>query len=297
MKGLAALLWGATGFLAAGLVLGHPLTMRRPAPRKDRERWSDRQLRWLRQAGLTVTPAQFIAASVSVGLLTVAAVSALTGAWTVGLVPGGLASLAPRVYFGKRRVERLTAVTKAWPDGLRDLAASVNAGLPLHRALIELAATGPGPLRDAFSGYPATARTMGVGPALEKIKEEVADPATDRVVEILILAHARGPENLGAILDELAASVARDMRTAEEIETSRQEPRINMAAAATVPWALLLITCLGDTPHRTYYASGRGVGPVLLSALLTFGGMVAVRALARDPIEQRLFAGTAERPR
>lgn len=297
MRGLAVVSAGAAAFLAAGLLTGHPVVLNGRPTRTRPESAADRQLRWLRQAGLSVTPAQFLFACGALGLMTLACISAMTHAWTVGLVPAVLATLAPRTYFGRRRKQRLAAVTTAWPDGLRDLAASVNASLPLHRALVELAHSGPAPLRDAFAHYESSARTLGVIPSLERVKEEIANPTTDRVIEVLILAHERGPENLGPLLDELAGSIGRDLRTAEEIETGRQEPRINMAVAATVPWVLLLLTCLSQTPHRAYYASGRGATAVIFSAVLTFGGMLAVRALGRDPIEHRLFVNNAERRR
>lgn len=297
MRGLAVTSGAVAAFLAAGLFLGHPIVMPKRPARPRGESLADRQLRWLRQAGLSVTSMQFLVSSAAIGLMTLASVAAMTHAWTVGIVPAALMTLGPRAYFGRIRKKRLAAVTTAWPDGLRDLAASVNASLPLHRALVELALSGPAPLRDAFTHYESGARTLGVVPALERIKEEVANPTTDRVMEVLILAHERGPENLGSILDELADSIGRDLRTVEEIETGRQEPRINMAVAATVPWGLVLLICLSNTPHRTYYASGRGAAPVILSALLTFGGMAAVRMLARDPIEHRLFVTDAERRR
>ena len=288
MRLLAMLSAGFLGFAAAGFVLGRPVEFARRR-RPGRETRVARRRRWLRQAGAGVTVAQFYTGSAAAGIGAFAVLQLVTGAWLVSLVPAVLCCLIPQMYFTKRRNERLSAVNRSWPDGLRDLAASVNARLTLHRAIAELARGGPQPLRDAFGAYEANARTMGVVPALELIKEELADAVSDRVIEVLILAKDRGPADLGRILDDLAVSTTADLRTEDEIETARQEPRINMAVAAALPWLILLIMCLGDTPQRHYYASGRGLGPVLVSAAMTFAGVTLVRVLARDPVETRLF--------
>lgn len=287
MRGIAALAAGFAAFTATGLVLGVPLTPRRPARRRTSQ--LERRRRWLRQAGASVTPGQFYAVSGTVGALTFATVWTATSAWLVAAVPAALATLGPPAYYAQQRRKRLDAVKRAWPDGLRDLVASVNAGMPLHQALCELTMHGPAPLREAFAAYPINARVTGSVPALELVKEDLADPTSDRVIEVLIMAKERGPGDLPHILDGLAQSIVRDLRTAEEIETAKKEPKINMAVAAALPWAILVATTLGDTPQRAYYASGRGAGIVFISALLTFSGIVAVRALSRDRVEARLF--------
>lgn len=293
MRALAAVAAGFAAFCAAGLVLGVPVAPRLPARRGESR--LERRRRWLRQAGAPVTPGQFYVVSAALGALTFAAVWTATTAWLVAAVPAVLATLAPHAYYGQQRRKRLDEVRTAWPDGLRDLVASVNAGLPLHQALCELAVQGPPPLRQAFAAYPVNARVSGSVPALELVKEDLADPTSDRVIEVLVLAKERGPNDLPRILDGVAQSIARDLRTAEEIETARKEPKINMVVAAAMPWAVLVATTLGDTPQRTYYASGRGVGIVLVSSLLTFAGIAAVRALSRDAVEARLFVSEEAR--
>lgn len=283
---------GYLGFAAMGLLLGVPVELRFPARR--RESRIARRRRWLRQAGAAVSPTGFYTVSLAAGAAALGLGWVLTGAWPVAVVPAVMAALIPHTYWARQRKRRLAAVCQSWPDGLRDLAASVNARLPVHQALAELARSGPGPLRDAFASYPSNARVMGVAPALEHIKEELADPTSDRVLEVLILAYERGPSDLGAIIEDLAQSTSRDLRTQEEIDTARQEPRINTGVAAAMPWLVLIIMTLGDTPQRAYYASGRGLAAIVVSATLTFAGVAVVRKLSQDPVEGRLFVTTGE---
>ena len=101
-------------------------------------------------------------------------------------------------------------VQAAWPDGLRDIVASIAAGLSLTQAMTSLAATGPPAMRDAFARFPQLARVLGTGPALELVKEDLADATSDRVLEVLILAQERG----GAIVREILRGPGRRRRRA-----------------------------------------------------------------------------------
>jgi len=132
---------------------------------------------WLNQAGVAVTPHQFAVGSVAVGAVAFFLLSAVTGAPLVAAVPAvGVAAL-PRAYFRRRRAVHLQRVQAAWPDGLRDVIASISAGRSLPQALNSLAASGPVPLQEAFARFPMLSRMLGTVPALEVIKEELADPS------------------------------------------------------------------------------------------------------------------------
>ncbi len=290
MRLLAALSAGFLGFCAAGRLLGVPLRLERQRRRGPTR--TQRRQQWLAQAGAGVTAQQFYAGSLAAGAGAFAVLAVLVDAWTVALVPAVLCLLLPQAYYAYRRKERLAEVVEAWPDGLRDLAASVNAGQALHGAILGLARSGPEPLRRAFAGYEANARVSGTVPALEHIKAELADPTSDRVLEVLILAKERGARHLGRILDELATSTTADLRANAEIETARLEPKINTRVTASLPWLVLILICLpGDSPHRAFYAGGGGLIVVAVSAAFTLAGVAWVRVLSRDPVEGRVFVG------
>jgi tight adherence protein B len=158
----AALCMGVFCYCAAGFVTGHPPRLGRW--RRGSARMSAEQL-WLAQAGLAVTPAQFWAASAVAGIAALVGCTFLTGTVLVAVVPAVAAASLPRAFYGRRRAERLRAVQAAWPDALRDLLASIAAGRSLNGALIELASSGPEPLRLAFARFGAHARMLGTVPA------------------------------------------------------------------------------------------------------------------------------------
>src|SRR5215216_5129559 len=201
---LAGLAVGVFVYLLVGYATGYTPEIKIRRLRR-RAQISNRQL-WLNQAGVAVTPRQFVAGSLAVGAVAFVAIVAVTGAPLVALVPAAGVAALPRAYFARRRTAHLRQVQAAWPDGLRDVIASIAAGRSLSQALNALEASGPVPLQDAFTRFPMLSRMLGTVPALEVIKEELADPTSDRVIEVLVIAHERGGQIVRDILEDLVAS-------------------------------------------------------------------------------------------
>jgi len=249
---------------------------------------------WMQQAGVGMGAGAFAAGSAAGGLLAVFAVTALTGSAFVALVPGVAVALLPRTYFGRRRRARMREVQLAWPDGLRDVVASTAAGCSLTQAMTNLAATGPHALRIAFARFPQLARVLGTGPALELLKEDLADATSDRVLEVLILAQERGGAIVRVILEDLVRATTRDLRLLEELETEGLEMRINSRAVMVLPWIVLVALTARPGAFRDFYQSGGGLLTLVLAGILTAVGVVVLGRLGREPIEARPFAsGTA----
>lgn len=285
MRGLAAMSSGLFAALMVAALTGH-LPRRLPrasSPRPPRE--------WLQQAGLPVAAHQFWLASLGAGLVAFLFVWLLTGLWPVALPPALLVTVVPRAYYARVREQRLAEVRAAWPDGLRDLVASISAGMSLHRALENLAHNGPLPLRRAFASFPRLARAMGVVPALRLVKAELADPTTDRVVEVLVMAQERGGAIVPDILRDLAAATARDVWMLEEIRTQAMEHTLNARIVFALPWLVLVALTLRPGPFRDFYSSAPGLVVVAVGAVMSVAGMVMVSRLGREPEEPRVLAG------
>ncbi len=154
--------------------------------------------------------------------------------------------------------------------------------------------TGPEPIRRAFARFGFLARTLGVVPALEVIKEELADPTSDRVIEVLILAQERGGVIVPEILRDLAGATTRDIWTLEEIQTQALEQKINSRVVFVLPWFVLIVITLQDGAFREFYGSAAGVLVVAVGALMSGLGIWLVSRLGREPAEPRVFGG-AER--
>lgn len=291
---MAALSVGLFFALLAGYLTGSvPQFRLRLGPASSRR--GDRRL-WLQQAGVTLRPSQFWLGSGAGALAAFLLIVAITRSPVVALVPAVAVAGLPRAYFGRRRARRLQQVQAAWPDGLRDLLASIAAGRSLGQAVQALAATGPEPLREAFARYPDLARMLGTVPALEIVREELADPTSDRILEVLILAHERGGGVVRAILDDLVTATTRDLKLAEQLETEGLEMRINARAVVVLPWMVLVMLCTTDGPFRAFYRSAAGTAVLALGLALSALGVVVLGRLGREQGEQRVFGSGAGAP-
>jgi len=277
--------------LVAGALMGTLPMMRLPrhalAPRRARNRL------WLQQAGAGLTPARFWAGSAAAGLFSFLVLVALTGSAFVALVPSVAVALFPRGYFARRRRLRMREVQAAWPDGLRDVVASIAAGRSLTQAVTSLAATGSPALRDAFARFPELARVLGTGPALELVKEELADPTSDRVLEVLLLAHERGGPIVRHILEDLVDTTTSDLKLLDALETEGLEMRINARAVVVLPWFVLVALTARPGPFRDFYRSSGGFVTLVVAACFTAVGMFLLSRLGKDEDEERVFGASA----
>ncbi len=291
MRVLAAGSVGLCCALVAAALMGVVPNLRLPkrvlGPRRERNKL------WLQQAGAGLTPTRFWAGSVAAGLLALLLLVALTGSVFVAFVPATAVALFPRAYFARRRRIRMRQVQSVWPDGLRDVVASIAAGRSLTQAVNSLAATGPPPLREAFVRFPELARVLGTGPALELVKEELADPTSDRVLEVLLLAHERGGPIVRNILEDLVDATTRDLKLLDALETEGLEMRINARAVVVLPWLVLVALTVRPGPFRDFYRSSGGLVTLLLAAVLTGVGMLFLSRLGRDEDEERVFGSVA----
>lgn len=276
--------------LLVGAVMGILPTMRVPDGLFERRR---AHATWLQQAGAAMSPARFWVGSAAAGFVALLVLVALSGSVFVALVPAMAVAMFPRAYFARRRRQRMREVQAAWPDGLRDLVASISAGRSLTQAIASLAFNGPDPLRVAFARFPELARVLGTGPALEVVQSELADPTSDRVVEVLLVANERGGAIVRSILEELVDSTTRDLKLHDEIETEGLEMRINARVVVVLPWFVLVALTVRPGPFRDFYQSGGGVVTLLVAACLSALGVVVLGRLGRDAGEQRVFGRAA----
>lgn len=242
--------------------------------------------------GLDVTPGQFWAAVLGAGALTFMMVYAITGLVVVSAVPALVVATLPRTYFARKRLLRQAAVQEAWPDGLRDILSSIRSGASLGKAVENMAAFGPAPLREAFQGFGVYARSLGVVPALEMVKDDLGDPTSDRIIEVLILAHERGGVAVPEILSDLADATTKDLWTMEQVRTEALEQKINSRVVFVLPWVVLVAMTARAGPFREFYGTPAGIAVVIGGGILSLLGLFIASKLGASPPEPRVFGGT-----
>ena len=221
-------------------------------------------------------------------------VTGLTGAPAVALLPALAVAALPRTYFAAVRRRRAKEQTRAWPDALRHLAASLATPLSLHQSLVALAKSGPLPLRPAFERYTRLSAALDQRAALQAVREDLADSVSDRVLDVLIAAVDQGPTLVLDLLADQARITSLDLELVEEIESRQLLDRLSARGVLVLPYVLLVVLCASVPQYRDFYGTGAGLGVLALGVALSFGGMAVVRRQARIPGEERVFGPALE---
>ncbi|TFV89896.1 type II secretion system F family protein [Blastococcus sp. CT_GayMR16] len=261
-----------------GLVLGIGLLLvwrsgsRAPEPRRTPRRAGRRQ-QLLSAAGLTgINAAQLLALQVGLGMLALVIVLLTTGTVTVSLVFGLFGFSLPYVQVRRLAAKRTADLREVWPEVVDNLASAVRAGLSLPEALSALSSRGPEVLRAPFARFAAEYRSTGrFSVCLDRLKDDLADPVGDRIVETLRVAREVGGTDLGRVLRTLATFLREDARARAELET-RQGWVVSAARlAVAAPWVVLLLLATQSTTLAAYDSP-------LGTAILLVGGVVCVVA-------------------
>lgn len=262
--------------------------------RKRMTRYEERQS-WLNQSGAGVTPFQFWAISFGAGVAAFSVLFITTQVFMVAFIPAVMVGWFPRAYFSRKRTKVIAQRVESWPDALRTLVASISASQSLHQALKGLGTNGPLPLRPVFSKYSRLTQALDQKSALEVVKEEIADPMSDRIIEVLIAATEAGPGVVLDILRDLANATTSDLQLREHIETMQTEQKLNARVVFVLPFLLLVMMVMSSPIIREFYQSLGGIFIIFLgTGILTFG-MYIVQVLSKIPTEQRVFAASTKK--
>lgn len=245
----------------------------------------------LNRAGLAGTsPRGVVAVCVVSGLVVGLGVQVVSRTLPVAIAFGLMCGWLPMAVLNGRARRRQRELAEVWPEAVDNLASAVRAGMSLPEALSQLGVRGPEPLREPFLGFAADYQVTGrFGDSLDRLKERLADPVGDRVVEGLRIAREVGGGELGRLLRSLSGYLREDARTRSELE-SRQAWTVNGARlAVAAPWLVLLMLCF-QREVISRYASPAGV------VVLAFGVgacVVAYRLMVRIgrlPEERRVLS-------
>jgi tight adherence protein B len=244
----------------------------------------------LARAGLSGTnPSGVVVVSVACALAAFVAVQVLSRTVPVALAFGCIGGYLPFAVLRGRARRRQREFAEVWPEAVDNLASGIRAGLALPEALAGLAVRGPEALRPAFAAFSLDYQASGrFADSLDRLKDRLADPVGDRVVEALRVAREVGGGDLGRLLRSLSAFLREDARTRSELE-SRQAWTINGARlAVSAPWlVLLLLSFQHDVIRR--YATGAGVLVLVFGAGMCAAAYSLMMRIGRLPAERRIL--------
>lgn len=261
------------------------------APRAPRRPPRRRVTTLLARAGVEgVSARTFVGTSLVLACLAGTALLVIARAWPVALVFACIAGYLPYAVVVGRARRRQRDFAEVWPEAVDNIASAVRAGMSLPEALSALGVRGPAALRPAFAAFALDYQVSGrFADSLDRLKERLADPVGDRVVEALRVAREVGGGDLGRLLRNLSSFLRQDARTRSELESRQAWTVAGARLAVAAPWIVLLLLSFQPEVISRYSSAG--------GALVIFGGaaccFVAYRLMVwigRLPVERRVMA-------
>jgi len=161
--------------------------------------------------------------------------------------------------------------------------------MSLPEALIQLGENGPEELRAPFREFGADYRSSGsFDDALDALKDRLADPVGDRIVESLRITRQVGGSDLGRLLGTLAEFLRENARTRSEL-LARQSWTINAARlAVAAPWIVLVLMATAPEAVEAYNTAS-GAAVLAAGMVISVGCYRLMLRIGALPAERRVL--------
>lgn len=217
----------------------------------------------------------------------------VTGSLFISICLGIMAGTIPGLWREAVARRRREALRAAWPEVLDEVVSGVRAGLGVGEALAQVSVRGPAAVRPQLLEFALHLRAVGrLDPCLDELKDNLADPMADRIIESVRLAHDLGGRDLAGMLHTLASLVREDNRTRGEL-LARQSWTVNGARiAAVAPWLVLLLLVTRPGTIESY-STPAGAAVLIGGLVATIVAYALMVRLGKLPEESRILAGVA----
>lgn len=250
-----------------------------------------RSRQWLAQAGLEEVDTKEFAGVMAVLFVVGAGLAyALFGGLLPAVVAGGFSATFPVASYRARRERRWAEAREAWPRLIEEVRLQTGSlGRSIPQALFEVGRRAPDELRPAFAvaerewllstDFPRTVSTL---------KERLADPTADNILETLLVAYEIGGSDLDRRLAALVEDRMQDLRGRKDA----------LAKQAGVRFArrFVLIVPMGMALAGLSIGTGRAAYQTAAGQLAVAGGLAVVAVcwlwagrLMKLPEEERVF--------
>lgn len=225
------------------------------------------------QPGVRPTPRRALAA------VAVTVVVWVVSGWPVAGAGCGLAVVALPWLLGSNavanhRLDRLEAL-EVWCRGMADRLAGGGA-TGLVQCIRESARRVPEPIEVEVRALAQRLSSMewGYTAALQAFADEVDDATGDDVAAALMLALDRQGAGVADVLRRLAAQVAREVRSRDEVEAERAQPRQAIRVLLLMLAGLIVVSSFVPAISTAYSTV---TGQLIMAGLLAFAGVILVR--------------------
>ena len=201
----------------------------------------------IEQAGLSLTPAQFLAASVVAGLAAGLAVWARSGSPVLAALAAACASAGPPPFaltqLRRRRIARFVA---NFPNAIDIIARGTKSGMPLIDAIRVAAGESQKPIRDEFRKIvQATTVGLALAEAVERMAARVP-VAEAHFFAIVIAGHGQAGGRVSEALGSLSR-VLRERKTMRaKIGAMSMEAKVSAVMIGLAPFLVAGALCLSS---------------------------------------------------
>lgn len=203
---------------------------------------------------------------------------------TVAAILAGSGVLRARI---ERRERALRAV---WPGVVEHLRQAVRSGASVGEAVWSAGDMVPEELRPAFRSFRTHLEAgQSVVSALGRLKDDIANPVADRIIEALRMAHEVGGPELPRILADLHSSVRADWQVREDALAKQAWIRSASKLGAAAPW-IVLVMISGRPETQASYSTPLGVALLVVGAGVSAVAYRVMQRLGTLPQEKRWFA-------
>ena len=160
----------------------------------------------------------------------------------------------------------------------------------LADSVVILAHTGPATTRAAFALFEGDYRATGnFGICLDALKERLADPVADRILETLRMSREVGGSELVTVLRNLSSYLRQESAIRAEVE-ARQSWVMNAAKLGVAALWVVLVLLATRPEAAASYNSAAGATLIVAGLVVSFVAYRLMIGLGRLPEERRWFA-------
>ncbi len=262
-----------------------------PEPRPERARRRQNLLRdRLNQAGMhDLSILAFLGVCLALGALAWVVTLSVSTSVAIASAIGLLLSFSPIWYVSHTARKRRTEIGSLWPEAIEDLISAIRAGMSLPEAVSALSERGPPALQPFFATFAADYRATGrFEDCLDTLKERIADPDADRIIEALRITREVGGTDLTRLLGTLADFLRKDLRTRGELIARQSWTTAGARLATAAPWIVLaLLSTRQETAQA--FDTPLGISILAVGALMSAAAYMLMLRLGRLPEEERVL--------
>lgn len=276
--------------LGAGLLLCASPWLWPPREKAVKTVQHGRLRRLLDEAGYPRTSVRvLVVLMIATALIAASLVWLITTIPVLAVLAALAAGVAPVFFLRGRRLRLRKARRQLWPDICDLLVAAIRVGLSLPDAVASLADSAPGSIRPAFAVFARDLRATGrFETSIDRLKNSLADPIADRIIETLRMAREVGGTELTGVLRALSASVRADAALRGEVEARQSWIRGAAVLGSIAPWVILGLLAMRPE-GRDAYGSAEGMLVIIAGAVVSVVAYRIMLRIGRLPEPERWF--------